>query len=321
MEGRGSLSAGFAAIRSGRAIVLLLTAATIVLSLLAAVPLGPSLADAFGGTLAGDHVLKNDPRFAATDVVDFLREKAPALAGVSAAARWAALLLLLQQILVAGGIVSALGRPGGFTPLEFVAGVRRNAWHNSKCFLLFLLAAGASIGLWMGLTRAVSKKAFENAPPGATPALGGRIMTILGALLLYAVFSLLHDFARAARRYDPGVGAWRAYGRARRILSGRWLRALSLFLFWLILGGTLLFVGVWLEWTTSAVSAAAIGLHILLQVAVLAIRPAVRVAAWGSYLSLYDRVEAASAAAAASLRAPPEPGIPPLLTLDEHPLV
>ena len=40
-EGRGSLAAGFDAIRSGRAIVLLLTAATILLSLLAAAPLGP----------------------------------------------------------------------------------------------------------------------------------------------------------------------------------------------------------------------------------------------------------------------------------------
>jgi hypothetical protein len=321
MEGRGCLAAGFAAIGSGRGIVLVLTAATIVVSVLAAAPIGPSLVDGLGHTLAGDHVLKNDPRFAATDVLDFFREKAPALSGVRSAARWGALLLLLQQILVAGGIVSTLGRADGFRPSEFVAGVRRNAWHNSKCFLLFLIAAGVSIGIWIGLARAVSKKAFENAPPGAGSVLGWRILTILGILFLYAVFSLLHDFARAARRYDPGVGAWRAYARARRILSGRWLRAFGLLLFWLVFGGAVLFASVWLEWIAPAVSAAAIGLHILMQGAVLAIRPVVRVAAWGSYLSFSDRAEAASAAAAPPPSVPPEPGVPPLLTLEEHPLV
>src|SRR5262249_34866447 len=115
---------------------------------------------------------------------------------------------------------------------------------------------------------------------------------LLVALLLYAVFSLLHDLARAARRHAPGIGAWRAYGRARRALSGRWIRALALFLFWLVFGGALLAAGVALEWVAPAVSALAIAAHILLQAAVLTIRPAVRVAAWGSYLAFLDRVEA-----------------------------
>ena len=318
MAGHGSLAAGFAALRSGKTIILILTAATIVLSILAAAPLGPSLADAFAGTLAGDHVLKNHPTFAPTDVFDFLREKAPAVSGTLAAARWGALLILLQQILVAGGIVSVLGRTEEFTLAEFVAGVRRNAWHNFKCFLLFLLTAGVSIGAWIGLAYVLSRKVFANVPPGAAPALIGRVGTVLGALFLYAVFSLLHDFARAARRFDLSVGAWRAYGRARRTLAGLWPRAFGLFFFWLFVGGAVLVAGIALEWSAPAVSAAAIGAHMVLQLAVLSIRPAVRVAAWGSFLNLYDRAEAASAVTPVPL---PEPGAPQVLTLEDHPLV
>ena len=198
--------------------------------------------------------------------------------------------------------------------------MRRNAWHNLKCFFLFLLFAGAAIGLWLGLARAVSRKAFENAPPGTVVPLAWSVLTVVGALCLYAVFSLLHDFARASRRSDPVVGAWRAYGRARRLLSERWLRALGLFLFWLVFGGAALLAGIGLEWSAPAVSGLAVGLHILLAIAVLAIRPVVRVAAWGSYLSFYDRAQAALAPAP-PFAFPPEPGSPPVLTLEEHPLI
>jgi hypothetical protein len=316
---RGSLASGFAAIRVGGAIVLLLTALTIVLSLLAAAPLGPSIESVFARTLAGDHVLFNDPKSASTDVFDFLHEKAPAISGAASAARWAALLILLQQILVAGGIVAVFNRPGGFTAAEFAAGIRRNAWHNLKCFALFLVLVGIVLSLWIGGARAAARKVFEDAPPGAPGRLAWQILTIAVALVLYAVFSLLHDFARASRRLDLSIGAWRAYGHARRLLAGRWLSALGLFLFWLILGGVLLTAGILLEWTAPAVSAAAIFLHILLQVGVLAIRPAMRVAAWGSYLALYDGAEADAATSAAQPE--PEPSGPSGLTLEDHPLI
>ncbi|HKA37719.1 MAG TPA: hypothetical protein VKH43_12920 [Thermoanaerobaculia bacterium] len=318
IERRGSLAAGFSAIGGGLGIVVLLTAATVFLSILAAAPLGPALEDSFGRTLAGDQLLHNHPLFAAANVVDFVHEKAPAISGVRAASKWAALLILLQQILVAGGIVAVLGKAGGFTAGEFAWGMRRNAWHNVKCFLIFLLLAGLSIGLWVRGVLAVSTRAFEDAAPGAPARLAVRIAGIVVALLLYAVFSLLHDFARAARRFDNSVGAWRAYGRARRALSGRWFRALGLFLFWLILGAVLLAAGVALEWTSPAVSAVAVFLHILLQIAVLAIRPAIRVAAWGSYLALYDGVETARMAPMAE--APPA-GPAPAVTLEDQTLV
>src|SRR5262249_55259990 len=235
IERRGSLAAGFSAIGGGLGIVVLLTAATVILSILAAAPLGPALEDSFGRTLAGGQLLHNHPLSAAANVVDFVHEKAPAISGVRAASRWAALLILLQQILVAGGIVAVLGKAGGFTAGEFAWGVRRNAWHNVKCFLIFLLLAGLSIGLWVRGVLAVSTRAFEDAAPGAPARLAVRIAGIVVALLLYAVFSLLHDFARAARRFDNSVGAWRAYGGAPRALSGRWFRALRPFPFWLLL--------------------------------------------------------------------------------------
>ena len=314
-ERGGNLAAGFAALHGGRSLILLLTGLTVALAVLSAAPLGPALQQSFAGTLAGDHILRNNPSFAPTDFFDFLREKAPAVAGSGAAERWAALIGLLQQILLAGGIVAVLGRGVPVSLPDLAAGVRRNAWHNVKCFLIFLLLAGGALGAWLGVTRAISRKLFEGAAPGSASATIFKVATAVVALTLYAVFSLLQDFARAARRDGSGIGAWRAYGRARRILSGRWTRALGLFLFWLLFGGALLLAGVALEWTAPAVSALAIGLHILIQVAVLAVRSAVRVAAWGSYLHLYDGAEPI---APPPVAVPvPEPSEPRLLSLDE----
>ncbi len=321
MEHRSSIGAGFSALGRAKALILLLTAVTVVLSLLAAAPLLPSLRDSFAGTLAGDHILKNHPSFAPTDVFDFLREKSSAVAGARAAANWAALIGVLQQILFTGGIVSALGKAAPVTLPDFVAGVRRNAWHNVKCFVVFLAAAAVALGVWFAATHAFYRRFFENLPPGAGATLVFRAVIVLVALLLYAVFSLLHDFARAARRSEHTIGAWRAYGLARRMLAGRWLRALGIFLFWFLLGGALLLTGIALEWGAPAISAFAIALHILLQIAVLTIRPAVRIAAWGSYLAMYDRVEPTLAPPAVIVTTPPEPLYPPLLTLDEKPLI
>ncbi len=321
MERRSSIGAGFSALGGAKGLVLLLTAVTVVLSLLAAAPLLPSLRDSFAATLAGDHILKNDPLFAPTDVFDFLREKSAAVAGARSAANWAILIALFQQILFAGGIVSALGRGVPVTLPDFVAGVRRNAWHNVKCFLIFLPLAGSAIGAWFAATHAIYGKVLEPLPPGAPSTFLFRLVVVLGALLIYAIFSLLHDFARAARRSEHAIGAWRAYGYGRRILAGRWMRALGIFFFWLLFGGALLLLGIGVEWSAPAVSAGAIALHILLQVAVLAIRPVVRIAAWGSYLALYDRVQPTLAPPAPSVIAPTELLSPPPLTLDEQPLI
>jgi hypothetical protein len=324
MNGRregGSIAAGFAALRSGGNLVLLLTAVTVVLAVLATAPLGPSLSDAFARTLAGDHVVRNHPMFAPTDVFDFFQEKRPAISGVNAAGKWAALIALLQQILFAGGIVSVLGRGGPVAIPEFVAAVRRNSWHNLKCFLIFLLLGGISLAVWLGAQHAVYKKVFEDLAPGSPSTLFFRILVAVVSLLLYAFFSLLHDFARAARRSLPRIGAWRAYGHARRTLSGRWPRTLGIFLFWFLLGGAVLLAGIAVEWSAPAVTALAITVHILLQILVLAIRPVFRIATWGSYLALYDAAQPAPVPAETPAPLPSEPGPPPLPTLEEHPLI
>ncbi len=321
MERRSSIAGGFAALRQAKILVLLLTAFTIVFSLLAAAPLFPSLRDSLAGTLAGDHILKNDPSFAPTDVFDFLREKSAAVSGARSAANLAILIVIFQQILFAGGIVSVLGKAAPVTVPDFAAGVRRNAWHNMKCFLIFLIGAGAVIGAYFAADHAIYKKFFEPLPPGASSTFAFRVATVVGALLLYAVFSLLHDFARAARRSESAIGAWRAYGHARRMLAGRWPRALGVFLFWFLFGGALLLLAVGIEWSAPAISALAIALHVLLQIAVLTIRPAIRIAAWGSYLALYDRIQPTLAPPAAVVTPPPEPLSSPPLSLDEQPLV
>ena len=315
-ERGGNLAAGFAALKGGRLVIFILTVATMVLAVLAAAPLGPALAQSFAGTLAGDHILKNHPSFAPTDFFDFLREKAPAVSGMGAAERLAALIGLLQQILFAGGIVAVLGRAVPISLPDFVAGVRRNAWHNIKCFLIFLLLAGTILGVWFGVTHALSRKLFEGMAPGSPSATIFKVATAVVALILYAVLSLLQDFARATRRDGSAIGAWRSYGRARRILAGRWTRALGLFLFWLLFGGALLSAGIALEWTAPAVSALAIAVHVLIQAAVLAVRSAIRVAAWGSYLHLYDGAQPPAPPPIAVLEPEPPPE-PSLLTLDE----
>ena len=84
-----ALAAGFSAL-SRRRLILLLTGCSLVLGILSAAPLAPAMDDAFRDTLAGDHLIRNHPEFAPADVLDFLREKAAAVAGARQATAWAA---------------------------------------------------------------------------------------------------------------------------------------------------------------------------------------------------------------------------------------
>ena len=282
---RSGLLAGFAALSQGR-LILLLTLATVLLGVSAAVPLWPALDSALSGTLAGDHILRNDPTFAPTDVFDFLREKAAAVAAMRSSALWSALLGVLLQVFLAGGIVAVVGRPTKFDWNEFFAAARRNFWHNFKCLAIFALLVVPIVGIWLGAVFWALKKIFEQRPPGE--AMPYRIAAEVIALLLFAVLSLLYDFARASRRQTPDTGAWRAWGAARRTLSGAWMRAIGLFLFWLLIGGAAVLALFAFEWGRTATTASSIAVHTVLQIAVLFVRSAVRLGAWGSYLALSD---------------------------------
>jgi hypothetical protein len=288
MNGRRSaLAAGFAALGNGR-LIALLALATALLGVTAAVPLWPALDTAFARTLAGDHILRNHPTFAPTDVLDFLREKGSAVAAARQASLWSGLVAVVLQMVFAGGIVAALGRPGSFGWNEFFGGCRRNLWHNAKCFLIFVVLLAVVPGIWLAAAFGASRKLFAQAPPWATSPFVFRLAADLLALFFFAVLSLLYDFARAARRKEPGIGAWRAYGLARRTLSGSWSRALGLFVFWLVAGGAAVLGLFCLEWGGTATSWAGIGVHTGLQAAVIAARSAVRVGTWGSLLALFD---------------------------------
>ena len=288
MNGRRSLlGAGLAALSQGR-LIALLALSTALLGVTAAVPLWPALDAAFSKTLAGDHILHNHPTFAPTDVLDFLREKSSAVQATRQAALWSALLGLLLQMLFAGGIVAALGRPGPLSWSEFSAGCRRNFWHNMKCFLIFALLLLLVPVLWLAAVSGALGKLFEDAPPWATLPFVLRLAARLAALFFFAVLSLVYDFARAARRREPGIGAWRAYGLARRAFSGCWLRALGVFAFWFVAGGACVLALFCLEWAGNAATGACVALHTVLQASVLVARSAVRVGAWGSELALFD---------------------------------
>jgi hypothetical protein len=295
-----SLAAGFRALSHGK-LILLLTLTTVLLGLSAAAPLAPALWKDVGGTLAGDHFLRNHPTFAPTDFADFLREDAGAISGASSGARFAGLTGVALQMFFAGGIVVVLGR-GRFGFAQFFEPARRNFWHNVKCFFVFAILLVVVYGTVLGGGSAAAKKLFEDVPPDAAPRTAWSWGLLGLAVLLWGVLSLLYDFARAARRYAPTIGAWRAYGFARRALRGSWARALVLFLFWLLLGAAAWLGFFAVTWAMPAVSAPAIAGLLLLQFAVIWIRSAVRVAAWGSYLEFLDH--RATAAVEATVQAP-----------------
>ncbi len=281
-----SLGAGFRALGHGK-LILLLALATALIGSSAAVPLHEALEKHVGGTLAGDHFLRNHPTFAPTDYFDFTRENASVLDGIASGAGYFGLVAVILQMFFVGGIIVVLGR-GPFAFSQFFEPARRNFWHNVKCFFLFVAMLGVVFGVVLGGAFAVNEKLFEQAPPGDGTRELWRWGVLLVAVLLWGALSLLYDFARAARRYFPRLGAWRAFGFARRALRGSWTRGLVLYLFWSILGGATWLGAIALAWTMPAASPLAIAFLFVLQFGSILVRSAVRVATWGSYLEFLD---------------------------------
>ena len=308
---RGSVASGFEELRQWKLILLLLLTSA-VLGWISAMPLAPVFQSDFAGTLVGDHLIRHAPSLAPTDFVDFFEKRDDAIQGARRTASAAGVLGVLLQVFFAGGIVAVLGR-GRFSFGQFFEPARRNLWHNVKCLLLFLPALAVLVGGWFAGAMAASGKLFEDAPPESGARSLAWWVTLLVGLLLYAVLSLVYDFARAARRYAPAIGAWRAVRFAWRALGGAWLRALALFGFWFVLGGAAVAAGVGIVWALPAVSWPAIALLVVLQLAALALRSAVRVGAWGSYLSFLDS-RAGSALASLEARPPAVPAAEPGLT-------
>ncbi|MCM3875011.1 MAG: hypothetical protein NEA02_01185, partial [Thermoanaerobaculia bacterium] len=143
-------------------------------------------------------------------------------------------------------------------------------------------------GIVFGGAFAASKKIFEDVPPDADSRTSWDWGLRILAVLIWGVCSLLYDFARAARRYSPLIGAWRAFRFARRALSGSWTKGLALFLFWFLIGGAAWLACIAAAWYLPAVSVPAIALLFFLQILGLGARSAVRIATWGSYLAFLD---------------------------------
>jgi hypothetical protein len=296
-------AAGFAALRHVK-LVLLLTLVTAALGAGGALPILPAFKQTMAGTLAGDHFIRNHPTFSPADFFDFLKEDAGAIEGTQRAIGGLALFGVLLQMFFAGGIVAVLGR-GPFSFGQFFEPARRSFWHNVKCFFLFAVLVLVLLGAWLGGAGWARHRMLEKVPPDAAVRSLTMWVWLLAALLLFAAASLLYDFARAARRYAPGIGAWRAFRFARRALSGAWGRALGLWLLWFLLGGAAVLLLFAATWGMPAVSVPAIALLMLLQFAALWVRSAVRVAAWGSYLALLDGRAPAALSAIARVRIAP----------------
>ncbi len=281
-----SLAAGFGALRHGK-LILLLTGTTVLIALAGVAPLHAVLDKYVGRTLAGDHFLANAPTAAPTDFFDFARVNWGTITGVVQGAHGGAAVSVVLQMFLAGGIVVVLGR-GQFTFGQFFEPARRNFWHNVKCFLVFAILLASVLTALIGGANEAAARIFEDAVPGSAACRAWDWGVAILALGVWGVLSLLYDFARAARRYSPDIGAWRAFGFAGRALRGSWLRALALFLFWLALGAAAWLGAFALAWTMPAASRPAIGLLLGLQCLVLGVRAAVRVATWGSYLEFLD---------------------------------
>ena len=283
---RGPVGAGFAALRH-RKLIALLTLTTLVLGICAALPILPTLRQTMVETLAGDHFQRNDPTKAPTDLFDFFLQKGAVIDGFQRAIGGMGVLGVVLQMFFAGGMVVVLGR-GPFSFGQFVEPARRNFWHNVKCFFFFAIACAVVLGVWLwGLGKARSDLIRD-----LTPESGARPLTFwilaLGALLLFAALSLLYDFARAARRFAPRMGAWRSFRFARRALARSWGSALALWLFWFVLGGVLVLALVSATWGLPTQSVFGVILLVVLQLAVVAVRSAIRVAAWGSYVAFLE---------------------------------
>jgi hypothetical protein len=281
-----SLAAGFRALAHGK-LILLLAASTALIGFAAALPLHSALDRDVGGTLAGDHFLRNHPTFAPSDFFDWTLENRSVVEGVSGGALYFAFAAVILQMFFAGGFVVVLGR-GPFAFSHFFEPARRNFWHNVKCFFLFAVMVLVAFGVLLGGAYAVDQKLLDETPPGAAAGTLFDWSVRIVAVLLWGVLSLLYDFARAARRYAPHIRAWSAYGFARRALRGSWTRGLVLYLLWLILGGAAWIAAIAVAWYLPAASPAAIAVLLALQFLSIYVRSAVRVAAWGSYLEFLD---------------------------------
>jgi hypothetical protein len=282
----GSVTAGFAALRH-RKLIALLTLATVLLGIGAALPILPTLHQTMVETLAGDHFQRNDPTKAPTDLFDFFLGKPDVIEGFQRAMNGMAVLGVVLQMFFAGGIVVVLGR-GPFSFGQFFEPARRNFWHNVKCFFVFAIFCFVVLGVWFWGVGSARNELIRD----LTPESGMRPLTFwilaLGALLLFAVLSLLYDFARAARRFAPRMGAWRSFRFARRALAGSRGSAIALWLLWFVLGGVLVLALVGATWGLGTQSAFGVVLLVILQIAVVAVRSAVRVAAWGSYVAFLE---------------------------------
>jgi hypothetical protein len=299
-DGRGPIARGFDALSHWK-LVLLLTLVSVVLGVTGASPLFPALEESVAGTLAGDHFIRNAPTLAPGDFLDLMKHDDWAFDGARSASRWAGLLGVLIQIFLAGGIIGVLGHgPFGFGQLFEPA--RRNFWHNAKCFLIFCVALGLALSAWLGGGFYARHKLFEKSPPDAASHRLTWWILMLGALLIYAVLSILYDFARAARRFSPVIGAWRGFRFARAAAAGSWGRALGIWFVWFVLGAAGWLGLLLLAWLMPAVSPIAILVNFALMLAALVARSAARVGEWGSWIAFLEPRARRAAAATVRIR-------------------
>lgn len=204
---------------------------------------------------------------------------------------WAALAGVLLHAFFAGGIVETLGRRPERAAEKFWAASRRHVAHNLRCVALAILAAGVAVGVWLAAAGAAARALFQAAPPHSAGRDAFGLAALALTLLLAGSAVLLLDFARAARRFSPRIGAVAAFRDARRRLRGRWAAGLAVLLFWAVAGAAGLALLLSAAWSLETPAGGAVAIDLVLLASTLAVLPAARVATWGSILALCDRTE------------------------------
>jgi len=186
-------------------------------------------------------------------------EAAPAILGQILVA---AVLYLVLQVFLSGGVVGRLLDREGRTTLEpFFADCGRYFWRYVRIFLVSLVFLVLTFGVVLKLLSALIRPASESAVTEWLPLVLSNLH-FLAALLLLSVVRMIVDYARIAVVADGEAKVLRALRHALKFLGKRFFKAWAIYLLLVVLtlAGTVVFYVVLGRFAAPAVAGVVAGL-------------------------------------------------------------